>query len=109
VGIVVPELGVVEYVGGGAAEILLVVVIQAEITCLYAGFTAFHIFRPPYWILQGNKYSLKAPSCSQFIYRNVYYRCVICSATLTVLPLGQAPQAGRATGRTVTCRRAEVR
>ena len=49
VGSVMSELGVVENVAV-AVEISLVVVIQAEIACIYADFKAFPVFRPPYWI-----------------------------------------------------------
>ena len=47
VGSVMSELGVVENVGV-AVEISFVVVIQAEIACIYADFKAFPVFRPPY-------------------------------------------------------------
>ena len=46
---VMSELGVVENVGV-AVEISLVVVIQAEIACIYADYKTFPVFRPPYWI-----------------------------------------------------------
>ena len=49
VGSVMSELGVVENVVV-AVEISLVVVIQAEISCICADFKAFPIFRPPYLI-----------------------------------------------------------
>ncbi len=49
VGCVMSELGVVKNVGV-AVEISFVVVKQAEITCIYADFKAFPVFRPPYWI-----------------------------------------------------------
>ncbi len=49
VGCVMSELGVVANVVV-AGEILFVVVIQAEIACIYADFKAFPVFRPPYWI-----------------------------------------------------------
>ena len=49
VGSVMSELGIVENVGV-AVEISFVGVIQAAISCIYADFKAFPVFRPPYWI-----------------------------------------------------------
>ncbi len=41
--------GVVENVGVAGA-ISFVVALQAKISCTYADFKAFPVFRPPYWI-----------------------------------------------------------
>jgi hypothetical protein len=49
VGCVMSDLGLVQNVEV-AIEISFVVVMQAEITCIYAHFKAFPVFRPPYWI-----------------------------------------------------------
>ncbi len=49
VGSVMSELGIVKNVGA-AVEISFVVVIQADIACIYADFKALTVFRPPYWI-----------------------------------------------------------
>jgi len=49
VGSVMPESGVVENMWV-TVEISFVVVTQAEITCIYADFKTFPVFRPPYWI-----------------------------------------------------------
>ena len=49
VGSVMSELGVVENMGV-AVDISFVVVIQAEMACIYTDFQAFPVFRPPYWI-----------------------------------------------------------
>jgi hypothetical protein len=35
---------------GGCRKILFVAVIQADITCIYADFKAFSVFRQPHWI-----------------------------------------------------------
>ena len=52
-----------------AAGILLLYVIQAEITSIVANLNVFPDFRPPYWILVGVMDFLKAPSCSPVIFR----------------------------------------
>mgnify|MGYP003461073419 FL=1 len=49
VGSAISKSGMVENMGV-ATEVSFVVVIHAQVSCIYADFKVFPVFRPPYWI-----------------------------------------------------------
>ncbi len=68
VGSVTSKSGMVENVGI-AGEISFAVVIQAVISCIYADFKAFPVFRPLYWISDMRQLWFESVIFSQFIFR----------------------------------------
>ena len=64
----ISESGVVENVGVAGAS-SFAVVLEAEISCIYADLKAFSVSGRHIGFLEGGKYGLKTPSCSQVIFR----------------------------------------
>ena len=64
----IPKSDIVENVGV-AIEISFVVAIYAQVFCIYTDFKVFPVSSRHIGFLECAKYGLKAPSCSQFIFR----------------------------------------